>query len=168
MVLIIRYWTKGWMRGHAIAQAVSCWLPTMVARVQAQDLSCGICGGKSGTGAGILRVLHFPVPIFISTVAPQSPSSIIWAGTIAGIGHSTKWTQSHPTKNNKKWKGWMTNELVRDLLQVTWNRRARILLRKWEMLVLNAPKGRLTLGVRSAIMQWTLTLWSYVEGWPHN
>jgi hypothetical protein len=60
--------------GRAIAQAVSRWLPTAAARVW----SCGICGGQSGAGAGFLRVLRFPLPIFIPPIAPQSPSSIIW------------------------------------------------------------------------------------------
>jgi hypothetical protein len=40
--------------------------------------SCGICGGQSGAGAGILRVLRFPLSIFIPPLAPQSLSSIIW------------------------------------------------------------------------------------------
>jgi hypothetical protein len=38
----------------------------------------GICGGQSGAGAGFLRVLWFPLPIFIPPIAPKSPSSIIW------------------------------------------------------------------------------------------
>jgi hypothetical protein len=63
--------------GRAIAQAVSRWLPTAVAQVQTHVRSCGICGGQSSTGAGFLRVLWFPLPTFISPVAPQSPSSII-------------------------------------------------------------------------------------------
>jgi hypothetical protein len=61
-----------------MAQAVSCWLPTAVARVRAQVWSCGICGGQSGAVAGFLQVLRFPLPIFIPSIAPQSPSSIIW------------------------------------------------------------------------------------------
>jgi hypothetical protein len=32
----------------------------------------------SGAGADFLRILRFPLPIFIPPVAPQSPSSIIW------------------------------------------------------------------------------------------
>jgi hypothetical protein len=40
--------------------------------------SCGICGGQSGAGSDFLRVLRFPLPIFIPPIAPQSPSSIIW------------------------------------------------------------------------------------------
>jgi hypothetical protein len=41
--------------------------------------SSGICGGQSGAGAGFLRVLRFPQPIFIPPIAPQSPSPIIWS-----------------------------------------------------------------------------------------
>jgi hypothetical protein len=66
------------MQGHTIAQAVSRWLPTAAARVRARVWSCGICGGQNGAGAGVLRVLRFPLPIFIPPVAPQSPSFIIW------------------------------------------------------------------------------------------
>jgi hypothetical protein len=47
------------------AQAVSRWLLTAAARVQTQVYPCGICGGQSGAGAGFLRVLRFPLPIFI-------------------------------------------------------------------------------------------------------
>jgi hypothetical protein len=64
--------------GRAIAQAVSRWLPTTVARVLARVLSSRICGGESGTGADFLRVLRFPLPILIPPIALLSPSSIIW------------------------------------------------------------------------------------------
>jgi hypothetical protein len=63
---------KGIVKGRAIAQAVSRWLPTAAARVRARVWSSGICGGQSGAGAGFLRVLRFPLPIFIP---PNSPSS---------------------------------------------------------------------------------------------
>jgi hypothetical protein len=65
-------------RGRAIAQAVSRWLSTAAARVRARVWSCGICGGHSGAGAGFLRVLRFPLPVFIPPITPQSSSSIIW------------------------------------------------------------------------------------------
>jgi hypothetical protein len=56
--------------GGAIAQAVSRWLPTAAARVRSQVRSCGTFGGQSGTGAGFLRVLRFPMPILIPPTAP--------------------------------------------------------------------------------------------------
>jgi hypothetical protein len=64
--------------GRAVAQAFSRWLHTEAARVLARVWSWGICGRQSGAGAGFLRVLWFPLPIFIPPIAPQSPSSIIW------------------------------------------------------------------------------------------
>jgi hypothetical protein len=51
---------------------VSRWLPTAAARVQTRVWSSGICGGQSGAGAGFLRVVRFPLPIFIP---PNSPST---------------------------------------------------------------------------------------------
>jgi hypothetical protein len=57
-------------KGRAVAQAVSRWLPTAAARVRVRAAS-GVCGGQSGTGAGFLRVLRFPLPI----IPPSSLSS---------------------------------------------------------------------------------------------
>jgi hypothetical protein len=65
--------------GRAIAEAVSRWLPTAAARVQSRVWPSGICGGQSGSGAGFLRVLRFPLP-FIPPNSPSSQSS--GAGTI--------------------------------------------------------------------------------------
>jgi hypothetical protein len=62
---------------RAIAQAVSRRLLTASARVRAQVWSCGICGGQSGTGAGFLGVLQFPLPILITPTAPHSSTCII-------------------------------------------------------------------------------------------
>jgi hypothetical protein len=64
--------------GRAVVQAVNRWLPAEAARVRARVNSCGIYGGQSGIGVGFLRVLRFPLPIFIPPTVPQSPSSIIW------------------------------------------------------------------------------------------
>jgi hypothetical protein len=58
--------------GRSMAQAISRWLPTAAARVQARFWSSGICGGQSGDGAGFLRVLRIPLSIFIP---PNTPSS---------------------------------------------------------------------------------------------
>jgi hypothetical protein len=44
------------------SSAVRCWLPTAAARVRVRA-ACGVCGGQSGTGAGFLRVLRFPLPL---------------------------------------------------------------------------------------------------------
>jgi hypothetical protein len=57
--------------GRAVAQAISRWLPTAAAWVRARA-ACGVCGGRSGTGAGFLRVLRFPLPIIIPPIAPSS------------------------------------------------------------------------------------------------
>jgi hypothetical protein len=51
------------------AQAVSRWLPNAAARVRVRAAR-GVYGGQSGTGAGILRALRFPLPI----IPPISPS----------------------------------------------------------------------------------------------
>jgi ribosomal protein S14 len=56
--------------GRAVAQAVSGWLPTAAARVRVRT-ACEVCGGQSGTGAGFLRVLRFPLWI----IPPISPLS---------------------------------------------------------------------------------------------
>jgi hypothetical protein len=61
--------------GRAIPQEVIRWLPTSAARVRAWVWSCGICGGQSGAGAGLLVVLRFPMPIIIPPIAPVT---IIW------------------------------------------------------------------------------------------
>jgi hypothetical protein len=60
------------VHGRAITQAVSRWLPTTAAEVRSRVWSSGTCDGQSGTGAGFLQVLRFPLPIFIP---PNCPSS---------------------------------------------------------------------------------------------
>jgi hypothetical protein len=59
---------------RAIAQADS-------RRLRAHVRSCGICGRQSGTEAGFLRVLRFPLPILIPPTAPHSSG----AGTIGQL-----------------------------------------------------------------------------------
>jgi hypothetical protein len=56
--------------GSCRSSAVRRWLPTAAARVHVRA-ACGACGGQSGTGAGFLRVLRFPLPI----IPPISPLS---------------------------------------------------------------------------------------------
>jgi hypothetical protein len=68
--------------GRAIAQAVSRRLPTAGTRVRARVKSCGIRGRQSGTGAGFLLVLRFPLPILIPPTAPHTSTSIIRPGQL--------------------------------------------------------------------------------------
>jgi hypothetical protein len=56
-------------------------------------LSSGICDGQSGAGAGFLRVLRFPLPIFIP---PNSPSSSQSPAAVT-IGHSVAEVPSGPS-----------------------------------------------------------------------
>jgi hypothetical protein len=78
--------------GRAIAQAVSRWFPTTAARLRARVWICGICGGQSGAGAGFLRVLRFPLPIFIPPYSTSSQSPGV--GT---LGHSVADVPSGPS-----------------------------------------------------------------------
>jgi hypothetical protein len=85
------------MIGRAIAQAVSRRLATAAAQVWAQVRLCGICGGQSGTEAGFVGVLRFPLPIFIPPTAPHSSCIIRGWYSRPVSGRRIKWTQSHPT-----------------------------------------------------------------------
>jgi hypothetical protein len=69
-------------RGRAIAQAVSRRLPTAAARVQTRVGTWDFVMDKSGAGAGFLRELRFPLPIYIPSCSPQSSSLTPEAGTI--------------------------------------------------------------------------------------
>jgi hypothetical protein len=91
-------------KARAIAQAVSR-LPTTAAQVRAQVRSCEICGGQNDTGVGFLRVLRFPLPIFIPPTAPHSSSCIIRGWYDRPIsGRRTKWTQVSPHPKEQKRK----------------------------------------------------------------
>jgi hypothetical protein len=81
--------------GRAIARAVSRWLPIAAAGVRARVWSSRIFGGQSGAGAGFLRVVRFPLPIFIS---PNSPSS--QSPGACKIGHSAADVPSGPSMDS--------------------------------------------------------------------
>jgi hypothetical protein len=89
---------------HAIAQAVSRRLPTAAARVRTQVRLCEICGGQSGTWAGFLRVLLFPLPILIPQTASHTHHHLAsGAGTIgqtmADVPSGLSLTPPQETKN---------------------------------------------------------------------
>jgi hypothetical protein len=87
--------------GRAITQAVTRRLPTTAAGVRARVRACGFCGGQSGTGEVFLRLLLFPLPIFIPPVAPHS-SSIVrgWCNrpVVADLTSGLSLTQPKETK----------------------------------------------------------------------
>lgn len=111
---------------HAIARAVSRWLPTVVAQIQAWVRYCEICDGQNGTGVGFLWVHHSPLPLLIPPIASysSSSSSIIWGGTVGQIkpnsGQCTKWIQSHFTPAVNIMQLWGTVKYYRnnDSLQI--------------------------------------------------
>jgi hypothetical protein len=85
--------------GRAIAQEVSHRLCTAAARIQGRVRSCGICGGQSGTGAGFLRVLRFPLELALHRLLHNHRHLSSGAGTIRQpVARSAKWTQSHPMR----------------------------------------------------------------------
>jgi hypothetical protein len=91
--------TDVWMesaKGRAIAQAVSRWLPTAAARVRARVLQVGFVVDK----VALLRVLRFPLPIFIPPNSPssQSPGAGTMGQSLADVPsrHSLDSTPPHP------------------------------------------------------------------------
>jgi hypothetical protein len=69
--------------GRAIAQEVSRRLPTVAAQGSNAGLvTSNFVMDKSGAGAGFLRELRFPLPIYIPCISPQSSSLSPEAGTI--------------------------------------------------------------------------------------
>jgi hypothetical protein len=107
--------TRNFFRGSVIAQAVSRWLPIAAARVRSKVKLCGISGGQSGSGAGFLRLLRFPLPVLIPLTASHS-SSISGAGTIgqlvADVPSGLSLTPNQKTNKQKNqtlfWKEFIT------------------------------------------------------------
>jgi hypothetical protein len=64
----------------------------------------GFVVDKVALGQVFSEYFGFPLSIFIPPIAPQSASPTTGPGTVASSGRSTKWTQSHITKNENKKK----------------------------------------------------------------
>jgi hypothetical protein len=77
--------------GRAVTHAVSRRLPAPAARFRVRVRSCGICCGQSGTRAGFLRELRFPLPLSHSTDFSTIITSIIqdwYSALINGLSNS--------------------------------------------------------------------------------
>jgi hypothetical protein len=76
--------------GRPVYQAISSRLFTAAAPVRARFKTCRICGGHSGTAAGFLRVLRFPLPLIDPLIAQlSSPFIPGWCNrAINGSGNS--------------------------------------------------------------------------------
>jgi hypothetical protein len=75
--------------GRAIAEAVSLWLPTAVARVRAWVWQVEFVVDKVASGKFFLRVLRFPLPKpFIPPTSPSSSSQLPGA-VIRGLATSS-------------------------------------------------------------------------------
>jgi hypothetical protein len=82
----------------AIAQAVSCRLPSEAVLVRAWVSVMWDLWWTKWHGGRFLRVLRFPLPILIQLIAAQS-SSIIWDWhNRPKSSRITKWTQSDPMR----------------------------------------------------------------------
>jgi hypothetical protein len=86
-------------QGRTIVQAASRLLPTAAVSIRLQFILCGICGGKSGTWAEVLRVFLLPLPIFIAQTATHK--LIIPSATLYGLG-TISVVKSFPTNLRQK------------------------------------------------------------------
>jgi hypothetical protein len=98
-------WNLRIYEGCTVDQVVNSWILSAAVKVPAQIRFCGICGRQSGTGAGVPRVLRFPLPIIPSNAPLSSPSIIrVWYNR-SNRGRHSNWIHSHPQPK----KNWTTN-----------------------------------------------------------
>jgi hypothetical protein len=76
--------------GRAISPAVRRRLPPAATRIRSPLKSRGICGAQSGTGAGFLRIIWFPLPFLIPPNPPYSSIILAWYNRPIG-GRCAKW-----------------------------------------------------------------------------
>jgi hypothetical protein len=91
-------------RGWAIAQAVTCHLPTTVTRVWFQVKSWGICGGQSGTGQVSFKNLRFPCQFSFHQMVHTHLSS--GPGTVGQLVADVPPPPPQKTRTEMKTKRW--------------------------------------------------------------
>jgi hypothetical protein len=66
-------------------------------------MSCGICGGQSGTGAGFLQVLGFPCQVLFHQVLhiPHDLSGAGTVGQLADVANGFSFTLPQETKGSR-------------------------------------------------------------------
>jgi hypothetical protein len=82
----------------AIAQAVSHWLPTAAPRVRARVWSCGVWWTKWYWGRISPSTSVSPANLHSTNCSTVTIIYHLWLVQEVSSGHSTKWAQSHPTK----------------------------------------------------------------------
>jgi hypothetical protein len=95
-------WNLPITSGRTRAQAGSRRLPTAAIRVQSQVKSYEICCGQSGTGAGFLRVLQFPLPILIPPNVRYSSGAGTIGQLVADVSSGLSLTPPHETKTKTR------------------------------------------------------------------
>jgi hypothetical protein len=74
------------------------------AHVQSYVRSWAICGGQSGTGAGVLQVFHFLLPILIPPTAPYS--LVILSSTLHSLDNDSAIKQEINKKTQQHFLIW--------------------------------------------------------------
>jgi hypothetical protein len=87
-----------YLKGHAIAQAISHWPLTTEGQVCAQFCPGKICGGQSGTGTGFS--VSFLIFLFHYRFTGAPYSYIIWTTNNRPAGGHGSETQSHTIDMN--------------------------------------------------------------------
>jgi hypothetical protein len=108
-----------------IRQVSAVWVPwfcslsvTTKLGTQAHVMFCGICGGRSGTEAGFLRVLRLTLPILIPPTAPHSSYLIRSWYNRPVSGRRTKWSPSRCIPRNWYDEDCLCNVVVLDSAKI--------------------------------------------------
>jgi len=112
-------------RRHVIIQAYICRFLPAQARVQVQDSTRGICGGKGENYTGFTSEFSSAIRFIAPTMLPTH-SNIIWWGDGPITGHSSTRTPSHcitrlttksasQRRNTTPWSGVLEQLIVNEL-----------------------------------------------------